>query len=204
MKLKRKIIGLISLFSITATISIPTANADTFSYTRIAGGKFNAWYDSSVSSYGYTPHLDYSRGAWGNISSNVAIGSTTSPSGSSTDEIYVGTTATDGLFGLTVPYVVSWPSNIMAAPAPGAAPNRNWDYAVISIYDNQLNAYGLKTWTGIIHTTTHEMGHSLALAHTTAAGQVGPSVMTAGTYADRSVTNPNSYDQSELKSKWGN
>ncbi|WP_028563025.1 hypothetical protein [Paenibacillus pinihumi] len=203
MKLKTQLIKTVSSLLVIGALVVPPVTADTFTYTRKGGGIFDAWYDSSVSSYGYTPHLDFSRNAWGGISSKVSIGFTTNHRGYSTDEIYVGNSATTNLFGLMVPYKVSWPTNTLATDQKGNAPTSNWDYSVISIYDNSLSAHKLKTWTGITHTTTHELGHSLGLAHTTTHGQIGPSVMSAGSVADRNVNTPNAYDKAQLKLKWG-
>lgn len=69
---KNSSIRIISIFIISlcfSTIST-TVSADIFSGGR-TNGIFNAYYDASVSSYGYTTHYDQARQSWNGISTNV-------------------------------------------------------------------------------------------------------------------------------------
>lgn len=195
-----KLTKLIALFSLVALAAgaASVAYADVFAYKR-GTGIYKAWYDSSVASYGYTGKFDWARSKWAGVSSKVSIGYQ-STNDSTTDEYYVGTSSTAGLLGLTSPYVRHWYGNSYQDPDTG-----NWDYCVVSLYDNNLDAAGLKTDTNIKNTATHEVGHSIGLAHTTSSGNKAASIMTAGDDAakDRSITTPSTYDTSNVTSKWG-
>ncbi|WP_374016968.1 hypothetical protein ABU162_22520 [Paenibacillus thiaminolyticus] len=105
--MKRKMLFLcLSAVILVITFS-SIINADTFKKSRVEG-IYNAWYDSSVSSYGYTGAIDAARKNWSDISSNVSIGYTNDKTGYSTDEVYVGTTAQADLLGRALPHVISW------------------------------------------------------------------------------------------------
>ncbi|AWB43694.1 hypothetical protein DCC85_05310 [Paenibacillus sp. CAA11] len=96
-------------------------------------------------------------------------------------------------------YIHHWYGNSSTDPD-----SASWDYSVISIYDNNLDADGYKNDTNIKHTTTHEVGHSIGLAHTTDTYNKSTSLMTAGDEADRYINSPSAYDKNQLKSIWGN
>ncbi|WP_187644965.1 matrixin family metalloprotease [Paenibacillus terrae] len=174
-------------------VFVPSANATTFGHIHSQGGKFGAYYDSSIASYGYTSHFDFARNAWAGISPNVAI-SKSNTKGYGIDEYYVGTSSTPHLYGLFTPY-----NNVFGAGVPVDPSNSNWVYSVISVYDNNLNTDGYKNSTNIRHTTTHEVGHSLGLAHTEDASKKAASVMTAGSEANRSINTPSDYDKNQLR-----
>ncbi|NMI07837.1 matrixin family metalloprotease [Paenibacillus sp. SZ31] len=174
-------------------VFLPSANATTFGHIHSQGGKFGAYYDSSITTYGYTSHFDFARNSWAGISPNVAI-SKSSTRGYGIDEYYVGTSSTPHLYGLFSPYNDVFSVGVTVDPL-----KRNWVYSVISVYDNNIKDDGLKNSTNIRHTTTHELGHSLGLAHTEDTPKKATSVMTKGQEADRSITTPSDYDKNQLR-----
>ncbi|RJG23080.1 matrixin family metalloprotease [Paenibacillus thiaminolyticus] len=195
--MKRKMLFL-SLSAVILVITFSSiTNADTFKKSRVEG-IYNAWYDSSVSSYGYTGAIDAARKNWSDISSNVSIGYTNDKTGYSTDEVYVGTTAQADLLGRALPHVISWPINIPVDPDMF-----NWDYSVVSFYHNNFVSHNLNTFNLRKHIATHEFGHALGLAHTTGANQYN-SIMKSGTNEEETIFSPTSYDKGQLRDKWGN
>lgn len=130
------------------------------SYADIhAGGrssaKFNAYYDSSVTSYGYKNAYDDGRSNWAGISSKVAIGYTTSSSGTP-DKYYVGTTTDPTLIGLASYYDTS------AQPVANSGLRA---YTTVAVYHNVMTSNSMD-YSEIVSNITHELGHSLSLAHT--------------------------------------
>jgi len=153
---------------------------------------FTAYYDSSVSSYGYTSHFDAGRVAW-SIPLKVSVSKSSSNS-STYDEYYVGTTTDPTLLGLTLAYKNGpWGTGLHYP----ATHSDTWVYCTVALYQNNLSTY---SYNDVVGVTTHEIGHSLALAHTTAPAV---SIMTATTYAGNPTYQPTTYDMNELKSKWG-
>lgn len=188
-----KVLGAILLCSAIVPIS---ASANTFSGGR-SSAIFSAYYDVSVSQYGYTSIYDDGRTNWNGVSSKVTV-SKSSSNCSSCDEYYAGTTANNGLLGYTQPYNSFHVALVITA-------NNTWKYCVLSLYDNQIKASnagssgpGLTRAEIVSSVTTHEIGHSLSLAHSPSGTT---SVMTANDITDFA---PNTYDKNELKSKWGN
>ncbi|WP_425320352.1 matrixin family metalloprotease [Paenibacillus aquistagni] len=61
--------------------------------------------------------------------------------------------------------------------------------------------------TNIKCVTTHEVGHSVGLAHTNVVNSTlkSQSIMTSGedSFVNWNNTSPSSYDKDELLSKWG-
>jgi len=165
-------------------------SATTFSGGRTSG-IFNAYYDSSVFSYGYSPHFDAGKNNWGSISSKVNITYMNNTTGYP-DKYYVGTTSTSGLIGLTQPYKKNLLGSIVTA-----GQNDTWLYCTISIYDNQIKGSGLNYNQIVSSATTHEIGHSLSQAHSPSGVS---SVMTSSSITDFA---PTLYDKNELISKWG-
>lgn len=173
------------------------ATADTFSKKRLVG-TYSAWYDSSVSSYGYTGSVDAARQHWGGISSKVSISKTTTSDGNSTDEVYVGTSSTADLLGRAIPFIISWPANIICNPNVF-----NWDYSVISFYHNNFVLAGINNANIRQHVAIHEFGHALGLAHTTGTNSSN-SIMKAATNVNETIFTPTTYDKGQLTGKWGN
>ncbi|MFD7523379.1 matrixin family metalloprotease [Paenibacillus chitinolyticus] len=185
--------SLVTLTIIGAVLFSNEANANIFSYKRDHGGKFNAWYDSSVSSYGYGPAYDQGRSNWGGITSNVSIGTTSVKSGEDTDEYYVGTTSDPTLLGQNIAYDVGWPVNI-----PRGKNEQNWDYTTNAIYHNNIDKYSNSGFVAR-YVTTHEIGHSLGIAHTTGEN-ASWSVMKDTVEPNKEIINtPTQYDREQLK-----
>ena len=135
---KNRSIKIISIFIISlcfSTIST-TVSADIFSGGR-TNGIFNAYYDASVSSHGYTTYYDQARQSWNGISSKVSIGKTTSTS-DYPDKYYIGDTATEGLLGRHIPYKKNWLGSIVVA-----SNSDTWLYSTVSIYDNTMDQYNM-------------------------------------------------------------
>ncbi|QJD84978.1 hypothetical protein [Cohnella herbarum] len=195
--MKKRTALIFSLVALSVVFS-SIAFADVHVYKRNTG-YYSAYYDSSIASYGYTSKFDWARSKWTAVSPNLYIGSTTT-NDSTTDEYYVGTTAEEGLFGRTSFYYRSIFGNFPRNPD-----SDNWDYSVVSLYDNTFIARNLKTDTAIKNTATHEVGHSVGLEHTTSATNKASSVMTAGndSLKDRTITTPSSYDLNNITTKWG-
>ncbi|MFD0698545.1 hypothetical protein ACFQZT_31205 [Paenibacillus sp. GCM10027628] len=191
-----KVIGSLILCSALVPIS---ASATTWTGGRTSG-IFTAYYDSSVSQYGYTSIFDEGKNNWGGISSKVAI-TYTSSNTSTSDEYYAGYSSIVGRLGYTQPYKTD-----SLGLHQMASTSETWTYCVVSLYDNNIKASkngsnpdGSLTRAQIVSSvTTHEIGHSLSLAHSPTGTA---SVMTAN-----DITNfpPNTYDKTDLKSKWGN
>ncbi|OME89932.1 hypothetical protein BK124_30005 [Paenibacillus amylolyticus] len=195
MKRKKIAVALTVLSSVVLFSSF--VSADVFPKKRLEG-KYSAWYDSSVSSYGYTGSVDAGRQSWNGISSKVNIGKTTVKTGNSTDEVYVGTTTDAETLGQAMPYMISWPANIIAPPNLF-----NWDYSVISLYHNTISAGKMNTNDLRKSIVSHEFGHALGLAHTTGSN-ASKSIMKPKSNSQETIFEPQTYDKAELKSKWGN
>lgn len=158
-------------------------------------GKIQAWYDSSISSYGYTSHFDHAVSTWNGRNANVSISKTLNNSGQ-VDRYYVGTTSED-LYGRNI-----WYNDLGIPVNPDWF---SWSRSVVSVYHNKFVEFGNFTPTRIRHTTAHEVGHSLGLAHTTSSTYASTSLMTAGDNPsiNRDINIPSSYDLSELRSLYG-
>ncbi|MEK3760996.1 matrixin family metalloprotease [Paenibacillus sp. FSL P4-0338] len=196
----KAILSLSIIGTLAGTIFIGNADADLFGYKRKSGGNFSAWYDSSVASYGYTGAYDTARSNWGGITSKVSIGKTSSPDGYSTDEFYVGTTSDPKLMGSNTSYTVAWPVN-----NPVNRYEKNWDYSVNSLYHNNVYVPSNDAATAFKarYTTTHEIGHSLGLDHTTGTNAQN-SLMKGSFTGSETSHSPTTYDKNQLKSLYGN
>lgn len=195
----KKIIAGLSILS-TSFLFSSIVSADTHSPRGgNDNGRIQAWYDSSISSYGYTSHFDHAVSTWNGRNANVSISKTLNNSGQ-VDRYYVGTTTEIGLYGRNL-----WYNDL------GINVDPDWfsySRSVVSVYHNQLQNHnnGVNfTSTRIRHTTAHELGHSLGLAHTTASAQLSTSLMTEGNNPslNRDINTPSSYDLSELRSLYG-
>lgn len=189
----KRIVAL-TLFSILALIFPGTAFADIWGgvFTDRTDAVFDAYYDASVASYGYTDHYDQAREWWSYVSSKVYIGKTTSTS-NYPDKYYAGVTEDPDLLGLTINYKKGFLGRIVTAGF-----NDDWLYSTVAIYDNNIQSVGLDR-DQIMTLTSHELGHTVKLAHTTDSGVV--SVMFA--YFFDCYPTPTGYDEGELRTKWG-
>lgn len=151
-----------------------------------------------MSTYGYTSSIDAGRQSWNGISSKVNIGKTTDKTANSTDEVYVGTSKTADLLGQAMPYTVSWPKNFLTPPDL-----YDWDYSVVSFYHNNISTRNMNTPNLRKHIAAHEFGHALGLAHTTGSN-ASKSIMKDYSNESETMFEPQTYDKSELKRKYGN
>ncbi|MBN3526553.1 hypothetical protein [Paenibacillus apiarius] len=187
---KNALIASVAALPIAAMVFSSVVSAAYFNGGR-SSGSFSAYYHSSVSSYGYGNHYDTARTNWNGISSKAKVSKTTSTSGDP-DRYYVGTTGSSTLLGQIVPYKISGGTYVEASP------NDQWAYSTATIYDNTMKSFNM-TSSQIVSNATHEIGHTVSLAHTSPSSS-SPSVMKQGIQD----IGPQTYDKNELKSKWGN
>lgn len=192
MKMKKSYIAVIVLSFLAVSTFSQTANADHYPGGPTTGQRV-AYYSDSITNYGYNSLFNRGRASWGNISTKVQILYTPTASTTS-DRYYVGTTATPGLLGLMTPF-----KNVNGQVRE-ATISETWTYAAVSAYHNQIRDFGLSDDQIVAMVASHEIGHSLGLAHsptqvyTVMRGQ--PNVL----YSNL----PTDYDKSELRRKWGN
>lgn len=131
---------------------------DTFYFGRYQlNSNLNAYYDSSVDTYGYAGTYDLARQNWLGISSKASVYRTYSTS-NYPDKYYVGTTATDN-YGITLPYDETATGFVYETGYSSI-----WKYVTISLYANNMPSTSWSS-TNRAATATHEVGHSLKLAH---------------------------------------
>lgn len=186
--MKKKAISLFLGATILA-VAIPMSASANYHPNGRSTAKFNAFYDASVASYGYTGIYDTARASWGGISSKVAIGKTTSSSGLP-DKYYVGTSTDPTLLGLASYYDGnSQPVSYTSVRA----------YTTVASYDNNLQRYEAAGSNSVrVSNAIHELGHSLSLGHTT-----DPNVTNSVMFEGAQTIGPQQYDQNQLKAKWG-
>lgn len=182
---KKKIFSVFSLLAVALIFASSISYATIFSGGR-SSANFNAYYDSSVASYGYTNAYDTARSDWSAASNSVNIGKTTSAT-SSPDKYYVGNTSVAGLLGVQTAYNSS---------GQNVGTSDKWAYSTVAIYNNQMEAYNM-TSTQKISNATHEVGHTLSMAHpsTSQNAVMKQGIQSIGVQA---------YDRESLIAKWGN
>lgn len=183
----RKIVGAIVATSVLSIVALSSISSADINSGGRSSAKFNAFYDSSVTSYGYKAAYDAGRSNWAGISSKVAIGYTSSSSGLP-DKYYVGNTSDPTLLGLSSYFDAN--GNPVAKTALRA-------YTTVAIYDNTMVSNNM-TYSEVVSNISHELGHSLSLAHTT-----DPSVTSSVMFQGIQSIGPQQYDKNQLKSKWG-
>lgn len=172
---------------IAAVLLLPVlTNADIFRNGKTWEGNTRVEFTPSVSDYGYTSIYNQAMDNWRGISSNVTF--TTTGSHAYYDKYHVSTTSSDGLLGRIVPYISSGNTTNL---------NSEWGYVRVYVFENTFAENGYSN-TDRLATATHEVGHSIKLAHP--SGDVS-SNMNQGIGKPSS---PTSYDRSELRRKWGN
>ncbi len=182
---KKKLFSMVGILSIAVISISSTSFATSFTGGR-SSANFNAYYDSSVSTNGYTSAYDTARSDWSAASGSVNIGKTTSTSGTP-DKYYVGSTATSGLLGVTTPYNTS---------GGVAGVSDRWAFATVAIYHNQMEAFGMNSAQKTSN-ATHEIDHTLSQAHpsTSSSSVMKQGIQSIGVQA---------YDKQSLIAKWGN
>lgn len=186
LKYSKLIIITFSVLLFTSIISESVAKANYFSGGRKNNADYFAYYDSSVSSFGYSSNYDTARSYW-NASSVVNITRTFSLL-YTPDIYYVDNTATSGLLGQVIPYDSS--ENVVGASS-------YWDHTHVFIYDNQMEAQSPYTTAYINYNASHEVGHTIKMAHTSPPIS---SVMIQGWYSSPSSLSV--YDSGEADLKW--
>lgn len=186
---------IIIIVSIMLTVSLLSSVC--FAYYKTGGrssGFFKCYYDSSVSSYGYTPHFDAGYNDWNGRSSKVSISKTTSLS-NYPDKYYIGNTSVENRLGLST----HWKKDIFGSIVP-AGSSDTWLYSTATMYHNTITEPGeVLTYSQILKVASHEVGHTLSMDHVF-YDDIAKSVMRQGV----STTMVQSYDIEELKKKWGN
>jgi hypothetical protein len=161
---------------------------------EITGGSrtipVRAFYDSTVSTYGYTGSYDNARTKWSNISSRVGSISKVAAKDATADIYKVFADANNTNLGETRGYV----NGVLDNSGVG-----NWSYASIAINNEQVKngGNGYTAAELIRFTALHELGHSLKLNDSTTTTN---SVM--GFKIAYETLQP--FDISELRRKWGN
>ena len=117
----------------------------------------------------------------------------------------MGVTNATELWG-TIRKFVTNASGVVVETPPSTGFDDLWHHTAVSIYDNQMDAASC-TNAERVNTITHEMGHTLKLAHVRAGTyrvQALPSGSRSIMEADtRQSFAPQQYDKNELIYKWG-
>jgi hypothetical protein len=122
-----------------------------------------AWYDDSVSAYGYTPHYDAGREYWNGITDYAHVYSNKGDYVDGHDKYYIGHSNPDpDVVGQMTPFYITWYGEHLEA-----WDNDDWDYCVVTMYHENME-YILSYSAGTVkYNAAHEIGHSLKLAHPT-------------------------------------
>lgn len=177
----------------------PQSNWCNFRYGK-SNSIIAAYYDPAMSTY-YRGVFDGARANWSGISSNVTVNATSTNS-NLPDRYYALDTDTPGLLGRINPFVYNSSGALVGGPE---YVNSAWVTVNVFIYINQMQANGM-TYSQQVSNATHEIGHSLKMAHPNDAScyysvpQSGESsVMNQG------IQNigPQNFDKRELKRVWG-
>ncbi|WP_420594244.1 hypothetical protein [Deinococcus sp.] len=177
---------------------------DTWCGGKEGNGISATYYDSSVSSsqwgFNYVTTFDQARAQWGGISSRVALNKTSSTA-NNPDKYYVGNTAVADRLGITTPYI--YKNGVLVDGSQNL--DDVWAKANVSIYDNTFKQNSFTT-TERLGTVTHELGHSLKLAHP-GQGSCRVAPISAGATAvmvqGRKAYGVQQYDKQEIKAFWG-
>jgi hypothetical protein len=198
MKIYKRIAQTVLIGSLMSC-SLQTAFADSFLGNRRDGGNVLVNYDASVASSGHTAIFDSARVNWSFISSKVTVAAT-STLVSGYDRYFVGNTGTVGLLGRTTWYKKDATGAIVIAGVDDL-----WDHCTIAVYDNTMDANNM-TNAQRVSNCTHEIGHSLKLAHP-GQGTKRVAAVPAGRGAvmNQGIQDfgPQQYDKDELIYKWG-
>jgi hypothetical protein len=172
-------------------------NATTFNGSRNGSGTHTAWYDSSISAYGYTYHFDSARSYWNYNSSNVYIGKNSGTHQKYQDRYYVGNSEVANLIGTAIFYQYTWYSYTQVSA------NEYWDFCELIIYDNNMKKSSNYSSSAVKMNIAHEIGHTLKMDHapTYYGANYYDTVMNQGFYPIYSSTT--NYDKQELYDKWG-
>lgn len=172
------------LFSVAFLLIVSTkAYADIWDGGKFMDGIAMVNFDSSVESYGYTAHYESAMENWNGITNNVHVFK--AGSHEAADVYYAGNSSVEGRLGIMIPY--DRYGRVVDV-------DRNWYRATSHIYDNNMKSYNM-TKAQIISNATHEIGHTLKLAHPSSSVR---SVMNQGIQS----IGPTEYDKNELKRKW--
>ncbi|PIC70765.1 hypothetical protein CSV77_07545 [Sporosarcina sp. P16b] len=173
------------------------SHADIFPRNRADNGHVQAFFSSSVATYGYTTIYRTAQDRWRGISSNVTLERTLSTNGSP-DLYNVSGLRKEGAGGGRLLGQAAYYS---ASDSP-TGNQTDWQYVVITLYHNNYEDLKM-TPNQRIATAVHEVGHTLKLEHP------GPQVPLNGrssimVQGIKDATYPQGYDEIELRRKWGN
>lgn len=186
MTLKRTILPFF-LGLLIVTIAFPIiSKADIWSGSKTWAGYTRLVYTPSVASFGYTSIYNEATNNWTGKSTKVTF-SRGNGTHANDDKYHVANTSTPNLLGRIVPY-----------NGNQVGTGNYWGYVRVYVYDNTFNKLNYSR-SQRVATATHEVGHSLKLAHPSSS--TVSSVMHQGS---KKALKPTSYDVQELKRKWGN
>lgn len=195
--MKRRFIKILSASIAISLLFGTTVFADYFGGTRYinANNEVRYYYSPSIINYHYDGDISSASVSWNNASNSKQIRVTIWESlsnGPNIDEYYISSTDDINELGLTDPYKKDFWGNNVACGI-----NDNWSFCRVYFYDNNILRWGPDQR---LRTITHEMGHSLKLAHPSSS-VTSDSVMWQSRHGG-SMT-PTTYDANQLYSKWG-
>jgi|GEM_PF-1122381 len=172
--------------------------------SRAAGANTNVYYDSSFASYGYTPHMDQARANWNSVgNSKVSFAHPLTTTGyGNLDKAYIGYHSFD-----TTTFAGTWHYSSSGSVIDNWS--SNFDHASMIFYDNIFAANSF-TYNQVVKTMTHELGHTIGLAHPTQTGYTADGDVTTAVpvgafsvmYKGQLSYWVQTYDSSELKKKY--
>lgn len=200
--MKRKLKALLLSVAATTLLSVaivPMASADTgtahIKLGSISGGASSIpyWYDSTVSTYGYSGAVDNARARWSGISSKIGWQSSTSTNAKM--KVYAGKYALPaGTYGQTAYFLTSG-RGVDARDITGGS---SYDVATVTL---DIGWTGSWQQSERFMNAGHEVGHVLGMNHfETSPAHSGSHWMKSGQYA---LEQPTAIDIAHMRTKWG-
>lgn len=156
---------------------------------------------SVTNSSTYTSIFNSAIANWNNISSKVSLTKVTSSASVGTF-VYVSTTATPWLLWMMFAYKTNSAGQVIQ---DSTAIDLKWPRTDVYIYSNTMDSASMTTSQKIAN-ATHELGHTLKLAHPglwTMRCSAIPSWQTSIMSQGIQSTWPQTYDKNDIKYKWG-
>ncbi|WP_208585747.1 zinc metalloprotease [Gracilibacillus suaedae] len=165
-----------------------SASATVWGGGKNGSGYTDYWVSPSVSEYGYSSVFSAAVTRWEGVSSEVVFDKVNTAI-STADRYYVGTAAGD-VTGRIYPYDSS--GNVVGTW-------QYWTRVHAWLYHNNMYQANF-SYTNKVATATHEIGHTLKLAHPQSNLDLN-NIMEQG---KKNYSTLSWYDKSSLRSKWGN